>query len=132
MSKELEKKELVVFGDTTGRVMIGRKISYVDGLLEVANPAIVHPQQMRDPNNPNNVQLSLSIIPNILLELLDQKVSEDPFTMTISNPVLYNNVKFSGGVTQTYKSIFEGAQVPQPQQPSVDADDGEEISIFEE
>ena len=127
-----EKQDLVIFGDSTGRHIVGRQVSLEDGVLTVANPAVFTIQA--HPQNPQQAVLQLA--PFFYAEFSKNEFVKEPiiWKWNTDSLVVNTNLELSDQVVNQYEATYEGAKPMGQQTPeaSTDVDDGEEIIVFSE
>jgi len=95
MSETKTKNDVVVFSDTTGRVLIGQYQGIEDGDTLIKNPMIVNAQDR------GNGQMALGCIPYTYMEIFDAE-TDDVWAFPTKNLVWY-----CGKVSDQYIGLYE-------------------------
>jgi hypothetical protein len=123
MSKQTDKTT-IVFLDTIGRTIIGKKASENEETVSVENPAVVHVQP-----NPQTNQLQLQILPLFFREFQADRNEPTVWNYLKRNITTCNDLAFAMQFVNQYEQMFrpvENAPAPTaPEEPSV-------IKLFDE
>lgn len=109
----MEQDNVIVFLDTLGRTLIGKKDEEKSTKthMAVVNPAILNIMPQQNPNNPQQTSMSVQIIPMVFKELQADK-SEDTTWMYRKDTITENTgVTLDFQIQASYANVFN----PQPQ-----------------
>lgn len=107
MNKEINEKNITVFSDTTGRVLIGEFVEFGDKVTKIKNPQIVNAQQIKDQKT-GEPRMAINFIPYTYLEIFDS--TQDDVWVFPTNQLTYSETKVSEQSVTLYSRVVEAYQ----------------------
>jgi len=107
MSKEINEKNITVFADTTGRVLIGEFVEFGDKVTKIKNPQIVNAQQIKDEKT-GEPKMAINFIPYTYLEIFDP--TQDDVWVFPTEQLTYSETKISEQSASLYGKVVEAYQ----------------------